>query len=138
MNGPQKPFTSAEGKFSILMPGRPEITNHSFTVERGAVGYNVFYTDLHDQPAETETLPDEVRDELRKLGTILKERQVQQGSHPGWEVEIRPAALGPGSLSRSRAFVAGRRLYLTSVAGPEKEVRSMEADEFLDSFNINE
>jgi len=146
-------FSSAEGAFSVLMPGTPTeetqteetemggIDVHSFTFEEGGVaylvGYNVFPAAVIEA-ADPDALLDGACDGQVKAvnGTRVNEEEITLGAYPGRELEILiEDSEGPASL-RSRNFLVGDRLYQVMVVGPEGQSASPDTTKFLDSFKL--
>lgn len=145
-------FTSAEGKFRVLMYGKPEeksleVDNkpaRSFEVTpRKGVSYMVVYFDPTLDPKERNN-PDYIERTLSKLslkteenskGKIQSAKRVQLQKHPGQEVLIE----APDNVTiRVRYYLVNDRCYELVAAGPKDAVTSEEADKFLNSFRPTE
>jgi hypothetical protein len=152
-SSPWKDFHSKEGGFSVSMPGTPvekrqafhtqagPVDAHFFTVEadRGSLVYMVVYGDYPEAlmaAGDKEMLLDAARSGAvgNIQGTLLSERTVSLGGHPGRELQVLSA---DGRLAlRMRIYLVNSRQYQVVAVTP-KETRSTEdRDRFLDSFRI--
>ena len=152
-SSPWKDFHSKEGGFSVSMPGTPvekrqayhtqagPVEAHFFTVEadRGSLVYMVVYGDYPEAlmaANDREMLLDAARDGAvgNIQGTLVSERTVSLGGHPGRELQVLSA---DGKLAlRMRIYLANNRQYQVVAVMP-KETRSTEdRDRFLDSFRL--
>lgn len=141
-------FTSNEGKFRVLMYGKPteetkeegSTTAHTFQVTpRKGVTYMVLYFDSTHDPKERGK-PDYIEKTLTAYclqteknleGKIQSAKRVQLANHLGREIVIE----APKDLTyRIRYFLVGDRCYQVLAAGPKDSVTSEEADKFLNSF----
>jgi hypothetical protein len=148
-------YSSAEGAFSVLMPGTPTeqtqaqdtemgtIDVHSFTFEEGdvayLVGYNVFPAAVIGA-ASSDSMLDGARDgQVNAVkGTLVNEQKITLGAYPGRELEIQIED-SDGTLSlRSRTFLVRDRLYQVMVVGPKGQSTSPDTTKFLDSFKLME
>ncbi|MCU0531245.1 MAG: hypothetical protein MUE76_04035 [Syntrophales bacterium] len=152
-SSPWKDFHSKEGGFSVSMPGTPvekrqayhtqagPVEAHFFTVEadRGSLVYMVVYGDYPEAlmaADDREMLLDAARDGAvgNIQGTLLGERSVSMGGHPGRELQVLSS---DGRLAlRMRIYLVKSRQYQVVAVMP-KEARSTEdRDRFLDSFRL--
>lgn len=130
-----KQFSSQEGGFSVLMPGKPTevkqtvkaksgaIEIHMFTVERqqDAVKYVVGYADYPDsyiQILNRNNLVEKALDNGRNTalknarGTLLSEQKISLGSNSGREINYNK----PGNkFVKHRIYLVNKRLYQVSV-----------------------
>jgi WD40 repeat protein/CHAT domain-containing protein/tetratricopeptide (TPR) repeat protein len=142
-------FTSKEGGFSVLMPGKPEtktktlfsldgpVTLHFFIVRDRLGTFGANYSDLPAAALKRQTpeqiLDDAIASAAVGVGKKLDERRIKLGEHPGREILIE--ATGDEVYSRMRFYFFRDRLYQVSVSGPGRaSVATKEADRFLDSF----
>jgi len=148
-------FSSADGAFSVLMPGTPTeqtqtqdtdlgpIDVHMFTIEQGEVaylvGYNVFPAAVIEAATPAAIL-DGARDGQVETvkGTLLSEKEITLGAYPGRDLEIQVEGSDGASSLRSRLFMVGDRLYQLVVAGPKGQSTSPNTIKFLDSFKLVE
>ncbi|MCU0554226.1 MAG: hypothetical protein MUF17_05585 [Syntrophales bacterium] len=152
-SSPWKDFHSKEGGFSVSMPGTPvekrqayhtqagPVEAHFFTVEadRGSLVYMVVYGDYPEAlmaADDREMLLDAARDGAvgNIQGTLLGERSVSMGGHPGRELQVLSS---DGRLAlQMRIYLVKSRQYQVVAVMP-KEARSTEdRDRFLDSFRL--
>lgn len=152
-SSPWKDFHSKQGGFSVSMPGTPvekrqafhtqagPVEAHFFTVEadRGSLVYMVVYGDYPEAlmaANDREMLLDAARDGAvgNIQGTLVSERTVSLGGHPGRELQVLSS---DGRLAlRMRIYLANNRQYQVVAVTP-KETRSTEdRDRFLDSFRL--
>jgi hypothetical protein len=153
-----KPFRSAEGRFSVLLPGEPKkatqvqdvegrkFTTHILQLLSPNALYEVSFVDF---PVEVE-LPEKAKGTLDALridtlekdkGKLLAELDLFVANHPGryivWRTE-------KGLIWRAKYFLAGYRIYMLSFGVPEEsnlpteiqQFRESIAKKFLDSFII--
>jgi hypothetical protein len=139
-------FTSAEGRFKVLMPGVPQQRpapqgGTIYGWEGEGCFFAVAVEDLpiapDEPPGVTEKRLDGSRDtSVKKVnGRILSEKRIQlQGKHPGREVVASlPEA---GRVIRSRFYLVGSRAYLLSVIGEDRDIRSPTANRFFESLTL--
>jgi len=152
-SSPWKDFHSKEGGFSVATASTHEekrkafhtqagpVEAHFFTVEadRGSLVYMVVYGDYPEAlmaANDREMLLDAARDGAvgNIQGTLVSERTVSLGGHPGRELQ---ALSSDGRLSlRMRIYLANNRQYQVVAVTP-KETRSTEdRDRFLNSFRF--
>jgi hypothetical protein len=148
-------FSSAEGAFSVLMPGTPTeqtqtqdtelgtIDVHSFTFEQNGVAYLVGYNIFPAAVTEAAT-PDSMLDGARGgqveavKGTLMNEEEITLGAYLGRDLEIQIENSDGTSSLRSRIFLVGDRLYQVMVVGPKGQSTSPDTTKFLDSFKLVE
>jgi len=146
-------FSSAEGAFSVLMPGTPTeetqtqdtelgaIDVHSFTFEQGGVaylvGYNVFPAAVIEAASPDSLLDGACDGQVQAVkGTRVSEQEITLGAYAGRDLEILiEDSDGPASL-RSRMFLVRDRLYQVMVVGPKGQSTSPDTLKFLDSFKL--
>ena len=146
-------FSSADGAFSVLMPGTPTeetqtedtdlgpIDVHLFTFEKGEVAYLVGYNVFPAAVVEAATpavLLDSARDGQVETvkGTLVSETEITLGTYPGRDLEIQVEGSDGTSSLRSRLFMVGDRLYQLVVGGPKGQSTSADTIKFLDSFEL--
>jgi len=149
-------YTSAEGRFLVLMPDSPTeersvkqttcgtmkvvsldtvLNKHLVFATRGF--YSVSYSDFGGTncPAEdARRVLDEERDDAVKNlgGKLVEERDLTDGDRIGREIQVRTPRLG---LVRERIYVVDRRVYRVIVGG-KTEASSEDARRFLESFRV--
>jgi hypothetical protein len=147
-------FTSKEGKFTVLFPGKPKETKRTLQSPFGPVELNSFSVSplqpvstyvviFSDYPANFEKKSDadfldSSRDGSVKNsgGKLLSEKKLTLDKYPGRELLLE--APNQGGLFRQRIFIVGNRLYQLIVGGAEEVAKSKGADKFLDSFKLQE
>lgn len=147
-------FRSAEGGFTVRMPGVPNeqtrvanspkgrIDIHVFVVENQKEGtYMIMYADYPEIIVKQKT-PDAILDEARDGtvasagGRLLAEEILSFGKWPGREMNVEIAG-GRGKM-RTRMCLAGRRIYQFGWTGPSERAFSKTVENFLDSFKLIE
>jgi hypothetical protein len=147
--GELREFTSAEGRFKVLIPGTPRPQNQNaagmvlkaFAVEQWGGAYIVAFADVAigaNEPAwQTEQRLNGSRDgALRNVNaTLVREGKVTlQGKYLGREMEANlPNQKG---VIRARFYIVGSRMYQMMVVGTPAFTRSATADRFLDSLTL--
>lgn len=144
-------FQSAEGGFSIELPGKPahetakvgdaKETQHQFTVgaEQGA-----FIVSYQDNPNLAGSTPKQLaaalesgRDRLLEVfgGKLLHSKEVQlDKTHPGLDFRVTiPQAKGE---ARCRFYMVGTRLYQILIVGTPEFTKSEQATEVIESFKL--
>jgi hypothetical protein len=145
-------FTSENGRWSALFPGKPtesekeidtplgKMTTYtaSFDAKKG-LGLLVIYVDYPDQVKKQK--PQEVLARARDgakgpFGKLLDNKVITLGesSIPGLEYQV---AKAEGIFLRTRMFLDGARLYQAIIVGTKlDDLNSPGADRFLDSFEL--
>lgn len=151
-----KTFTSKAGRFSISLPGKPaemkqqvsaptgKLELHFFTVAPAEGSAYVLY--YYDYPKgaikedKREGLIESVCDGYVKQvgGKQVARTKVTLGKekHPGREVVVEMPE--KKQFYRARVYLAGNRLYQVMTMGPNDFARGKKADEFFDSFRVEE
>jgi hypothetical protein len=144
-------FTSAEGCFTVILPGTPEYAKktdprlaegslpiHEYVAKdgRGQVTYSVQYFDLWEQPINNYLY-------LRHLerrdaasfsgGKVGGERNITWRKHGGREYTVE---LPEQKAVIRRAYVVEHRVFLLSVAGPASIKAAPETSRFFGSFTV--
>ena len=152
-SSPWKDFQSKEGGFSVSMPGTPTekrqafhtqagpVEAHFFTVEadRGGTVYMVVYGDYPEAlmaSGDREMLLDAARDGAvgNIRGTLLGERAVSLGGHPGRELQVLSS---DGRLAlQIRIYLANNRQYQVVAVTPKETRSTADRDRFFDSFRL--
>lgn len=148
-----KDVLSKEGGFSVSMPGTPAekrqafqtaagpVEAHFFTVEAdgGGTVYMVVYGDYPEALTATsdrEMLLDAARDGAvgNIRGTLLGERRISMGSHPGRELQVLSS---DGRLAlQMRIYIVNNRQYQVVAVTPKETRSTADRDRFLDSFRL--
>lgn len=146
-------FTSKEGRFSVALPGKPKEETKQATTPSGKkkefrtftlvsapdriylVNYNDYPEAVVREPKNKETAFDAIRKGLG--GKVVSEKKISVGKNksPGRELLIE---LPMKIFYRARIFFVGKRLYQTVAMGADEFVRGKKADQFFDSFKVEE
>jgi hypothetical protein len=139
--------------FSVLMPGKPEVSeqpvdtdsgkliNHIHSTKLDGVYYMVIYSDF-PTPVSDPTLIERMLDGAREQGLaavkgLLKdEKLITLGTNAGREWLV---AMPGGSTLHARAYWVTQRLYQLLVLTrdlPEKPMHQVEVAKFFDSFAV--
>ncbi len=152
--GPPKleTYTSADGKFRVLLLPDPKVTSDKIATPSGAVpfttvrsdagrglSYGVTFADYPEsfQDLDPKAVLDGVRDGLKGPdGKVESDKDVKFGpdGNPLTAREIKIVA-GKNAI-RVRLLLVGGRLYQVMVAGSDANVTGKQADEFLGSFEL--
>jgi hypothetical protein len=140
-----KPFTSAEGRFSVEFPGDPKTDKQGDVslakVETpNKVVFAVAFSDVpadKDAPTAVDALKAYIEGRKGKLSGEPKKFtfKTADDEFPGREAEFE---LPDGTVVRVRLFFVKKRQYVLAVEGPPAAVRNADADKFLDSFKLKE
>jgi len=154
--GAWKEFTSAGGRFSVLLPGTPteKIESHDSPVGRLEVHdfslktfaqYGVMYVEYPPNVEEggdaKRFLDGAISAGLKAAGgTLLEEQEIALDGHPGRYVKVQ---LSEGYVMRIRSYLVKNRLYQIGItmkeAGAPKAISSFDdetAARFLGSFKL--
>ncbi|HAA31297.1 MAG TPA: hypothetical protein DCE56_30785 [Cyanobacteria bacterium UBA8553] len=154
-----KPFSSTQGRFTVLMPGTPRhltlsvntqdagiVNLNMFLVERNqesviyGVGYNdypISYIQQLNQKKLIEHALDLGRDAAIRgsQGSLQSERRISLGGYPGREIRYtRPG----GKITITRMYLVKQRLYQVTVETTQQKQRylSKSIEGFLNSFSL--
>jgi hypothetical protein len=140
-------FTSADGRFTVELPGTPErehvkapgrsakVLATTYSVETSAATYTVAIQDF-DGKQTPEQLIDQSRADLSagKSGKLLGEKDVTAGDTKGKEFVAEVPNRGKAYI---RFFIAGRRVYkLMAVGTGGKSPDEGDVAKFMDSFRV--
>lgn len=137
-------FSSPEGRFSVLMPGRPvreeqskdtsvgKVVMHFFTTRTQTGIFVVAYADYAISEPKREL--DANRDTFIKgmKATLVSESDIKLLEHPGREIKAERDQLS----IRSRIYLVGNRYYQMVTITPATLPGNLEADKFLTSFEL--
>lgn len=140
------PYTSAEGKYKVLLPGEVKtaekkaggtVTKTATAFVDGEAAFAVSYTDLPlDVPADhvRGVLVGYVKSLAGPGGKVLSAKDATVGPDKlvGREVLIQQ----PKNFLRVRATIVGKRVYQVIAAGPKEFVTSKDANRVLGSLEI--
>ena len=141
------PFHSDAGRFSIDIPGAftetvkttenpylGPIDVHYFVVTpEGGPRYAVVYGDFPSSYAETVVLDVHYRESASTQGRLVESGATTMAGYPA-EAHIID---GKAAFYRFVSVLVGTRGYDLSVRGTEEQVRSIQADRFLESFVLD-
>jgi hypothetical protein len=147
--GNWKEFSSAEGKYKVMMPGTPKETTQAspagpikfHTVEEKNGAYVVNFTDITGTASEPPEKIDQRLDGARQgaagnvQGKVVKEDKITlEGKYPGRDIQIElPNDKG---LIRVRMYFVNGRLYQVMAVGTKSWTGSGDVQKFLDSFAL--
>jgi hypothetical protein len=144
-------FSSREGAFSVLMPGRPTeksqkantpagaIEIHLFALEQGGFAYIVGYNDYPEaivRAANVDKMLDGARDGAvsNTQGKLLSELIISMDKYSGRELRIE--APDGKHTTRVRIYMVKNRLYQALVVTSKEDSYSSDVTKFLDSFKL--
>jgi len=148
---PFEEFSSADGRFTVLMPGDPKSSFQTRQTPIGPattlkyIGGNdsaAFMVTCVDYPPQiTEAgnmiqMLDKVKTQLiaSRKGTLVSDSSYNFHGHDGKEMIIEDSQ---GYTVRMRLFFIGRRLYQLTVVGHSDKILYQKGDEFMDSFTVD-
>lgn len=139
-------FSSAEGRFSILMPakatagtsdaqtGSIKVTAHHFTALSQSIDVMCGYYDFPSAPSDPEKAFDGTREgSIRNVhGTLLTEKKLAKDGYPG----RRFRSTGTGNIFLDEEmFLVGQRFYLITVTTATKTPNA-NIEKVFDSFHF--
>jgi hypothetical protein len=140
-------FTNQEGKFTVLMPGKPkyetrdkdQLKVHNFVVEGRDYAYLVSYTDL--PRGGVDNLEAVYAEGVKGVaatqgGKILSQSDFTIDGHTGksYEIEVTKPKAG---FAAGRMVVIDGRLYQLLVMGSKIRATDADVNKFFDSFKVN-
>ena len=148
-------FTSPEGGFTVLMPGRPTFaaaTDHTvvgavienlFTLDTPGAAFSAEYSDLPGVATffdSDNSLYDDAREGLLKRtgGKLIGYSGIEWAGIKGKEIECEIPAAGKAPIQRLRArfLLKDKRLYVLSVTIPRGKKDDPLFSRYLDSFRL--
>jgi hypothetical protein len=150
-------YTSKDGKYSVLLPGKPEketeqkfesngveLTMHmAMIAPSNDLVYLVAYNDYPEAAiagADKDSMLDGVRDGDAKTfgGKVASEKKITLGKekYPGREILIEKP--DEGRVYRSRAYIAGNRLYQVVIIATKDVATNKDTDKYLESFKLGD
>ncbi len=148
-------YTSAAGKYSVMLPGRPTekdenvatpigpITAHTAIAEDGRrVGYGVVFADYPPNLVQSGNvdaiLEGACNGKVAAIsGQITDKRTIAVDGHPGRRIRFN-ARVPEEANGISKIFLVNNRLYDVFVVGTPATLDATAADAFLDSFKLND
>lgn len=139
-------YSSAEGRFSILLPSQPktseqsvdsavgQMTNHVFLSQTGSAAFALSYADYPQNDADPQKVLDEVRAGALKgiNGQLISVKNITHKGYPGREFQ----ASVEGALYSSRIFLVKTRLYQMVCVAPAAQLSNEQINAFLTSFDL--
>jgi hypothetical protein len=128
-----KEFSSAEGQFTVFLPGTPKadtrtlgtsigsLKSHSFVLETGTFLYYVSYVDFPvgpETPEENKAALDESRDRTLTNHRLISENDITVDGIVGRELLVDRNGL----ILKGRFFYARQRLYQVILSAPSNVV----------------
>jgi hypothetical protein len=144
-------FKSADGNFSVLMPGTPtadvqtvntqsgQIEIHFYTLSTKNAVYSVSYSDYPASIFDTtpiKSILDGARDGAVKntQGRLIDEADIALGAYPGRELNVESS--GGTNVMQAHLYVVNHRLYQVIVVTGKGRASSPDLQKFLDSFKL--
>ncbi len=149
-------FSSAEGGFTLLLPGNPQEQRQPvstaagsadaimYITEVGGTAFGVGYSDFPGSAAKAD--PQAVlkgaRDGAVKNvnGTLVGEKPIELAGHPGLEIAVEMpagAAVPGGAIYRAQLYLVGNRLYQVIYVALKKGDDPDDYQKLFDSFQLN-
>lgn len=139
-------YSSATGRFSILMPTQPKVQeqpvdtdagkliNHVFMAQSGTAAFAISYADYPQNNADPQKVLDEVRQGAITgiKGTLISGKNITHKGFHGREFQ----ASTQGALYTSRIFIVNNRLYQMVVVAPIGQLSAADINKFLTSFDL--
>lgn len=145
---------SPEGRFSVVMPKKPEtgvrdvdtavgkLALHTFGTSNGTGQFMISYADYPEAP-QPGTAQEAVLDGVR--GGVLKglnaeltsEIKVAIKGNPGRELRMKKVTEGTEVVFSWKMFLVGRRLYQMGVATTKADAESPDIQKFFMSFQLS-
>jgi hypothetical protein len=148
-----KTYSSKDGRFSVLMPGKPQEQTQNVKTPDGKLALHllvsavaldrVVYVSYSDYPAKSVESKQEafldgtVKGNVNSLkGKLVTEKKIAvgKGKRPGRDVLI--DLPDKKQMYRSRIVLSGNRLFQVVALGSEEFVKGKEVGEYLDSFKV--
>jgi hypothetical protein len=145
-------YTSAEGRFSVSMPGQPKLSTQESTAANGEKlrqfiaasgdGNGGFMAAYFDYRSDMTFSLDKARDGMvsNLHATVLGEDQISLGGSPGKQLKILAKVdTGDEFLDRARMYDVNRRVYILQCIFPKAEDNPAiidKCEKFFDSFKV--
>ncbi len=150
-----KVFSPTDGRFTVLMPGKPKITAQTQKTFMGEINLQVFvaqppkqdvayvvafndFPDSYGQMADPEEVLKNAQDMALKTtqSDLLNHRSIRSSNgHPGREIEYINSG---GKITKNRMYFAEGRLYQVMVVTTkrQKQFLTKSIAGYLNSFNV--
>lgn len=139
-------FSSPEGRFSILMPGKPKagiavqhvanltVTAHTFTAVSPSIDLMCGYYEVPSPQQDVDKIFNGTRDESIKgvHGTLLTEEKLALDGYPGRRFR---STSNTNIFVDEEMFLVKRRFYLITITTPNKD-RDKDIDKIFASFHF--
>jgi hypothetical protein len=125
-------YTSAEGKFRVMLPGKPTRKVRSskdveFGLETPDAKIGVVYADLPEKAKPEKFM-------VPPSGSkVLSDKEVTQGDYTGRDIV---AEIPNHGTTHMRFLTTGKRLYTVMIVGKGRSLSDSEVARVLDSFQI--
>lgn len=139
-------YSSAAGRFGVLLPAEPRVTEQGLNIGAGKLVNNVFlaltqfavfvvsYADFPPNASKSKSLLDNMRrgviDGIK--GTLISSSNISHKGYPGREFQ----ASSDSGLYTSRIFLVNARLYQLVVVAVPGKVSDDDVQRFLNSFDL--
>lgn len=139
-------YSSEAGRFGVLMPAEPRVTEQGLEIGGGKLVNNVFlaltqfavfgvsYADFPPNTSKSKSLLDKVRKGVIDgiNGTLTGSSNISHKGYPGREFQ----ASSDRGLYSSRIFLVNARLYQLVVVAVPGKVSDADVHRFLNSFEL--
>jgi len=144
-------FTSAEGRFTVLMPAKPNTEVKDTNTAQGNLALHLFSAandngyfliSYNDFPNVDETNVQTALEAGRTGaiesmgGELVSERKISMGNIPGLEFSAKKISEGPEIIANARLYFVGHRLYQLLVLAYKPHADSPDIQKFLTSFEL--
>jgi serine/threonine protein kinase len=141
-------FSSQEGRFSVMMPGKPQpeamdtgsgITGGKiFTVDTGGIFYGVAYSDYESNIVSGQTTDQLLNGAKEGVlynteGDLLSDNEIWIDSYPGKELRVQAP---DNMLLRQRLYLVENRLYQVIIVTDNETAYAADIDKFVQSFKL--
>lgn len=147
------PFSSNQGLFTVLMPGKPTQANTKVNTSLGTIPVNMVYVNRNQEAiylvAYSDLPPNVSIKNSREMNQILTEivsgfsegarakllsqRTIKLKNSPGKEIRVQ---LDKGLMARARLYLVNKRLYQVVVATNKEKDLAKSIQGFLNSFQV--
>jgi hypothetical protein len=143
-------YRSAEGGFTVLLPGEPEVNTQLTDTDAGSVELTMALTEMdnyaagvsfNDIPAAAQADPDALLQGGRDgaaanlNGTVISDKPIELNGYPGIEFVVET----PGDLQYvARVFIVNDRLYQVLFLAAKDDIERFDVQAFFDSFTLLE
>jgi hypothetical protein len=142
-------YRSVEGRFSILLPAKPQASERPLQTNQGVVqrrviavqmeheAYSVTYSDYSsgDRKVNAQPALQAARDALvaSSKGKLIEEKPMTLDGYPGLSVRI---ATKSEMVVRGNLILADSRLFQVLVMAPKERIDTADVAKFLGSFRL--